>query len=775
MPDYRRNDDKFVNPYNFVSIGEKVQRSPVEYGDLTGILTCTLETLTPLFIPNTTNGFAFSSPPGPGRAGSNALSHSYDFYSYEDLSGRSIKENETRFPRPIIPGSALRGAIRSAYEAVTNSCLSTSDDENTLYRRTIVPKNEYGIIVKEANGTRVLYKADKALFPSGQRYSHKMGDEVNGGYFLHGEDFGGKLNDSIMTFKLDGQGKRIPTGKSFDESSEEWMRIYEVWRLYQQRNGTPKGVNQSGNHTGYENWLKVPFMPVFYSVVDNVYYISPACMTKEVFSRTVKSILKSQGEHDPCFHGGRLCDACRLFGMVSDDDSGSGSPTTDDVSRSSRIAFRDATPVEPSSNFSSWYLTPRQLPILSGPKVSATEFYMEDTGALLYNYDYDTVSYPRGSVPTRTRNNARLRGRKFYWHITEAATDRHDTLRDDSPNFLSQRTKVRPVASGKKFTFDIYFERLTNDELAKLVYTLGFGDRAATNAHKIGHGKPVGYGSARISVDAVNFFEIDQKTLELKSVPGNIDDYKGKFTPRQSTSIMEYLKLTAFEQLPAPVAYPLSKDNRGRLTSYSWFGYNKLIKSGMSKPSFCDALPTPLAKEVFVRGFEQGTGDKDGNRDAPGQRSSYGGTSGSYGSNRGSSNSSSYSSNRAGSSSNSGSYNSGGGNRGGSGSYNSGGPRGGARENTPPAPAQPVASSKPAAAPVTGVEKGEIKKGKVISINAGADGVPFSAKVDVGAKVLGTVNAGNLKKVPLTQGETRNFEVTTIRDDGGFNLKPLKN
>jgi CRISPR/Cas system CSM-associated protein Csm3 (group 7 of RAMP superfamily) len=587
---YKRTDEKFVNPYNFVSIDEPVRRDKVAYGGLTGILNCTLETLTPLFVPNTTNNKTFSEGP----------SNSYDFYSYEDLS-RSRANNGSRFPRPIIPGSAIRGAIRAAYEAVTNSCLSTSDDENTLYRRTVVPKRECGIIVKE-NSERVLYKAEKANLPVALRGGHKMGAELRGGYYLRGEDFRGKKNDAIMIFKLDDRGERILTGKSYNESDDEWKRIYEVWRLYQQKNSESKGVNQTSGHSAYKGWLTVKNMPVYYSVVDGVYYVSPACMTKEVFSHTVKSMLESQGGHQPCGDGKSLCDACRLFGMVGDENS-----------RSSRLAFRDAKPVPDAEDYRDWYEQPRILPILSGPKISATEFYMtEVAGAALFNYDYKTTYiYDRRlqkKVPiTEQIRNPKLRGRKFYWHSREV-------VRDMTMDFLRQRTEIRPVTRGKRFTFEIAFEQLSCGELAKLIYTLTFGENAQTNAHKLGHGKPVGYGSVRIIADDIRFFEVDGGNFKLVEKTGNLTDYR-RTPPSKSVSVCEYLKLTAFEDAPTPVRYPVAvKGRNGTPGTYAWFGINKEIVGGMQRPEFNDVLPLPLDKEVYVRGYEEGLGDKTGNR-----------------------------------------------------------------------------------------------------------------------------------------------------------------
>ncbi|HOG35647.1 MAG TPA: RAMP superfamily CRISPR-associated protein, partial [Petrotogaceae bacterium] len=123
----------FTNPYNFITLGNKCMRKPYEEYTKsplkTGWIECTLTTKTPLFIPNTTNEDAFRI---------NKKDHkSYDFFSYDDIKGQ---DRTKEFSEPVIPASSIRGAMRAMYEAVTDSCMSTADDEKILYKRTPIPK-----------------------------------------------------------------------------------------------------------------------------------------------------------------------------------------------------------------------------------------------------------------------------------------------------------------------------------------------------------------------------------------------------------------------------------------------------------------------------------------------------------------------------------------------------------------------------------------------------------------------------------------------------------
>jgi CRISPR/Cas system CSM-associated protein Csm3 (group 7 of RAMP superfamily) len=540
-----------------------------------------METLSSLFIPNASKDNTFSD----------SYSHSYDFFSYEDLSG--VNDNHKHFARPIIPGSSIRGVVRSAFEAVTNSCMSSCDDENTLYRRTPVPRKFYGIIEKDADtGERVLYQASKWKWPVAARNNHKTGEILNGGVYLRGEDFPRKKNDAIMKYELDASGNKVEITR-FSEDSREWSNFVEIWRLYQQRVGKIKGVNQSDKHHGYPEYLNAYQIPVYYTKLDNrnFYYLSPAAITKEVFSRTLKELLERQGGHNPCT-GKNLCPACRLFGMIGED------------SVASRLMFHDGTPVETKGNgdWHEWYDTVRVLPILSSPKVSATEFYMEDVdGAAYFNYDY-FVNYC-DAVPICTfLDNPRLRGRKFYRH-------RKSVVMDVTTESLKQRTEIRPVRANKTFKFEIVFDRITETELQTLLWVLTFGENNNTHAHKLGHAKPYGYGSVRVTKSEVSLVTLSDDLSLSKTVT---TDYQAK-EPADSDYMREYLALTDYSRASDDVHYPKGEIG-GRETTYIWFGINKEVRLGGFKPAFNYVLPKATADDPYLPGYAEGNGNIGGNR-----------------------------------------------------------------------------------------------------------------------------------------------------------------
>src|SRR5699024_1488928 len=128
--------ERFINPYNFISLSDAApQRQDEEKGKrFTGCIKDTLKTKSPVFIPNTSSSKAFAYTPDENDdpKGEHQL---YDFFSY------NILEPDQRYDEmwfePVVPGSEVRGMIRSIYETLTNSCLSVSDGERVISKRTI--------------------------------------------------------------------------------------------------------------------------------------------------------------------------------------------------------------------------------------------------------------------------------------------------------------------------------------------------------------------------------------------------------------------------------------------------------------------------------------------------------------------------------------------------------------------------------------------------------------------------------------------------------------
>ena len=668
---------RFVNPYNFVSLEQSSEEQkkqerkiPINeelYGEklYTGVLNCTLTTKTPLFIPNTTNDHTFKKENGHYKRTSKEEiqdaedkqnieenhSKSYDFYSYNDQ-----KNNNKDDITPIIPGSSIRGVVRSVYETITNSCLATSGGRETpLYRRSTVPRTEFGIIKGNT-----LYKADKLLVkPSHRQYNGKYantvetitdgetGDAVsfdvsdetymlfrknkppyntglhfainigNGeyiGYYLRGEEFGDnkKHFDAIIVPYTDNNSAWIVVKKELTE--KDFDRLETVLRLYKKREDDNIGVNQTKHHAAYKDYFgddghldKTKVLPVYYRTLhipapnDDKLYISPACMTKEVFDRSVADILKSMGGFEACSEEKNLCETCHLFGMVGE--SGNA--------RSSRLQFRDAKPLDAGPYFGEV----TAMAILGSPKISATEFYMQDPdkNSSIFNYDYKSTRQQLREI-----KNVQIRGRKYYWHHSWGENYPIENEPTDKPKLFQI---VRPVKPGLEFGFTVAFERLTLTELQKLVYALQLQDG---HAHKIGHGKPIGYGSVQISIDFENEEINTGKVIEKSKVYSLDENFKlvNEGLPKEVFDYIcdneEFLALTNIAQPKQNIKYPVGTEitvnvdgNTGipKSETFRWFVLNREATGSPSNsttnPITAYVLPKANADNVSLPMIEK--------------------------------------------------------------------------------------------------------------------------------------------------------------------------
>ncbi|HDZ18087.1 MAG TPA: TIGR03986 family CRISPR-associated RAMP protein [archaeon] len=594
------SDEMFVNPYFFIPLEEKCMKEYKFEGEkgLTGWFECELTPLAPIFIPNTTNVNRFQrSIEGKGIK-------SYEFYSYQDLS--DVKSNNPLPPKSaVIPGSEMRGMIRSAFEALTNSCLSTIDDKRPLYRRVTTPghpgqirgsENDWAIhpcqkytlnksnyqreINGYAEGDTVHFDADR-----NKRIVRIRNDEGGiKGYIHHGEYMMGKNYESV--FVPDVNKNPININKAILKNYLKNIDLYNQ--------DTVNLLFKSGEHHGYPNIrnLKIKDLNkalVYYLKYNNHIYLGPAHIGREVFFNNLKNII-SKKDYTPCNSLDRLCTACKLFGFISGEDQ-----------LASRIRFTDAFPDKELSEDD--YFEPGYLAELSSPKLSASEFYIkrpknkENQEADIWNYDYagrwKKIGRDWKIIPFQDPNTE-IRGRKFYWHhkITEPQYITEDLA-------SNRNVYIRPLKQQIKFLFKIFFSNISEIELFKLLWTLEIGSETK-NAHKIGMGKPLGLGSVKLLTNQLIIrnleLENDVITYELLD---KIEYYKERVRNYENSedllgcdkrTLKFFKKITNFDEAPRDISYPL---NVGGDYSYEWFMQNKKIRpeSTGTKPIIHKSLP----------------------------------------------------------------------------------------------------------------------------------------------------------------------------------------
>lgn len=608
-----KETNEFTNPYNFVALGKKCIRKPYEEykkGNLkTGWIECSLTTKTPLFIPNTTNENAFMCAKKGHK--------SYDFFSYDDIKGQ---DRTKQFSEPVIPASSIRGAIRAMHEAVTDSCMSTADDEKILYKRTPIPKLP-GMLKKDDQGWYI-HPAERVMlkfqpFPplpggfSVNINNYHEGQEVyirksttrhmsnpnmpyvvsaiadkedikNNitvfGYVHIGEYMYNKDHESVFVLK-----ENLKDNDRIRVTEEDVENLRKTLKLYKDRT-----INITPQHKGYPQY-EVKEGALIYYDKDGI-YMTPSCISKEVFNNQLKQILKENGGYNPC-SSKEVCPSCALFGMIADDGK-------ENTAISSRLRFTDAQ-AELKSNKNEYYDKITKLEELASPKVSSTEFYMEKPfiHADLWNYDY-AINW-NGNIPERVKDyKPRIRGRKFYWHSKKVLTADEPTERNST---------VRPVRAGVTFTFKVYFDRINEEELKKLVWTLTLGSNENTNCHKMGKGKPIGLGSVKIKVDKVVERKVEIKNNTLIRTENEITVDLENAVDVNSTNIKEILKITDFSKAPNNVRYPMGytkKDGKNGVGPHQWFIANKSFSNPPMKPKIYKTLPKITDSKTTLNDYE---------------------------------------------------------------------------------------------------------------------------------------------------------------------------
>lgn len=129
--------------------------------------------------------------------------------------------------------------------------------------------------------------------------------------------------------------------------------------------------------------------------------------------------------------------------------------------------------------------------ILSGPKPTTFQHYLTQPEP--------DVEKGKGLKTYNDRGQTTLRGHKLYWHTgqDESLNFRERQLTQTELDDDSQHTRMKPVRDGVRFRCRVRFENLLAEELGLLLWAVKLPARGEF-AHKIGMGKPLGLGSVRL-------------------------------------------------------------------------------------------------------------------------------------------------------------------------------------------------------------------------------------------------------------------------------------
>lgn len=604
------NSYSFINPYNFVPLEKKEpDRKPRESEKTyTGMIEYSLFTKTPLVVPNTSSDNAFCSTV-PGHK-------SYDFFSYTDLS--EIKESVAdRVFQPVIPGSEMRGMIRSNYEILTNSCLSSMDSDTIIGKRTaevfragLLEKKGDDYYVHEANNyclnldnpQKSLKTAERAnkqilsyktdLLEEGQEIQFKWEKNKNGryfvevigkgdltGYVIKGND-GPKKNDepneSDGPKGNDGAKKNNgPTKyhchvfkRKNDDSKGELVDLQLLWNVlaaYVNNQKKEKSENKDDQtkkddlaYSQYCDNLKKFCKGEMICGKRNkffpVYYSKIELGGKKTIFLSPASITREIYERVIGDMVGKH-HTCNTKGALCPACAlfGMVKPGKDAFAVASRVRFAD---LEFQGEKEDAFGSPITLAPLSSPKINNMEFYLERPSKYAVFWTYDYYVDDKGKL---NPNYAGINGRKFYWHNMNPQTK---SVEQEKMNVT-----VRPLKGNQTFIGKVYFENISKEELDMLIYTLNCGEwsgaeseegfEKSEHGYKLGGAKPLGFGSVAMRVKQVLLREMSmnegKKSVERVQKP--YTDYQTPAIEKETADA--FSAMTKFDYLKGKnVDYP---------------------------------------------------------------------------------------------------------------------------------------------------------------------------------------------------------------------------
>lgn len=626
---------EFINPYNFIPLKGSPKRENRRESDnqekFTGVIEYSVLSKTRLFIPNTSNSkvFLFSNDTDEYDDEIKEKHKTYDFYSYTDLS--NVKEDcSDKFQMPVIPGSEIRGMLRSYYEVLTNSCLSVMEEDAILSRR-MIETFEPGLIGKDENGNFSLYKAKDYLWRT--RGTNNREDELNwqdsyyrrkcykqdaedlkeghkvyfkGGEKLLASNVSGEKNANrpLEGYIIKGEDGPVLNNKGEKHCAHIFKRIgnsikknvdisvlklvLNEYKKYSEQDGDEK---QNYAYKEYAEQLEIfekdkewEFFPVYYNTIEisNYVMLSPACITREIYQNNMK---KLAGKFCSCNSEEKLCPACSLFGTVQKDFAYSSKIRFTDLECKSKIENEEEVIIN-KGNVENCYDKIITLPEMSSPKITSTEFYMKrpNNGAVFWTWDY-YINTNKDVIPL---TRPELNGRKFYWHNLK------DNIPENIPKTIRNIT-VRPLKKNVKFTGKLYFKNITGDELMSLYGLLNCGENGGLedkkHGYKLGSAKPLGFGSIAINVDNVFLRKVEMadNTIKIKEEPikeeldQNKDVWKERFfisvnrTRDIISDFNEMTKFNIFSETEKDIIYPRTENQTDGTEGFQWFVNNRYI------------------------------------------------------------------------------------------------------------------------------------------------------------------------------------------------------
>ena len=435
-------------PYNFVSYDLDNLLKPSEDTALfSGTITCSLKALTPLLVAGASNNRSNKEEPSER-----------EFFKLNDGN-------------LAIPGSSLKGMLRSYVEALSRSCITIINDRKLFYRNVTGKNNGF-------------YK-ERGNFPD-----TKNGESILGGYIVKdGSRYKiypakiSRVDKNTPGAYQTGEMSKKNTAYLFENKANDALDVSpEVMKDFFLQMTDSQEIHWKNEKEGMENGTGGR---IFYTVnannkneiiavgVARYFRIGYSCTPKELTQKWCTA----EKNYDTDF-------SLRLFGCTNKDES-----------------YKGKVSIEPAY-FSKFNISKSNelTCILGSPHATCLLHYLEQP----------KVTNPQGNKTDDLSNYneraAKLRGRKFYWH--------RDPEKQKEITKQKVASKLKPIDKGAEASFVVHLDKVNITELGVILKVL---TKKEGHALKLGAGKSVGFGSVEIDIVNTDIKDVSNKYQSLRN------------------------------------------------------------------------------------------------------------------------------------------------------------------------------------------------------------------------------------------------------------------
>lgn len=400
-----------------------------------------------------------------------------------------IEANNGNVPFYTIPGSSIKGMIRSVFEIITmsnfrngvsNDRYSFRDLNNNNYTLKSAKEQKSGILIKLDNKYYVQpCECEKKTYgeiaeEEGLQYQDIAGGKTAKDKFQKLESpvilyddgtaqiylFSGFMNNKKREFLFDvpefDEARLIPLK---DDQLKDFLFIHEQenenasWKFWKKRLKNYNSISEI-RQDKFDGVVPCFFRTHISDKNEKcVLDLGFSYLYRQAYAKSIHDFIpkcyKEQGEIDL---------AQSVFGYTNKEDALKG-----------RVQFGNVILENP--NFAS-----EQCFILGGPKATFYPFYLHQEEGRLDDYFSTT----------------KLAGYKRY-----LVHNSQQTGIQDNKN-MNVVTRFKPVAAGTEFVVPIYFHNLRDYELGALLAAISFCNKENQCFHSLGFAKPYGYGKMKI-------------------------------------------------------------------------------------------------------------------------------------------------------------------------------------------------------------------------------------------------------------------------------------